>query len=219
VLGEPVAYIRGLKEFYGLALSADPRALIPRPETELLVDIALARLAEALTRSFRPAGSAPLVCWDVGTGSGAVAVAVAFQCRRRRYGQDVRIVATDASADALALAVENAVVHGVADLIDFGVSDLVNSPPAAAGDGADVLLANLPYIPTAVVPDLPVAASFEPVAALDGGSDGLDVIRRLLTDLDTAVRPAGVAVLEIGDGQAEPLRERTPRVAELRRAP
>jgi release factor glutamine methyltransferase len=207
IRGEPVAYIRGLKEFYGLALSVDPRALIPRPETELLVELGMARVTEALTTGARPVDAPPLTCWDVGTGSGAIAVALAVECRRRRYGQDVRIVATDASADALSLAVENAVAHGVADVTEFGVSDLVDAPPGAAAAGTDVLLANLPYIPSAIVPELPVAASYEPVAALDGGPDGLEVIRRLLGELDQALRPAGIALLEIGDGQAEPVGE------------
>ena len=89
--GEPIAYIRGLKEFYGLAFSVDARALIPRPETETLVELALARISEALTAAPREPNQ-PLRVWDVGTGSGAIAIAVAVECRRRGYGSDVRLL-------------------------------------------------------------------------------------------------------------------------------
>jgi release factor glutamine methyltransferase len=197
--GEPVSYIRGLKEFYGLVLSVDPRALIPRPETETLVDLALQRLATMLTSAPRDEDS-PLTIWDVGTGSGAIAVAVAVESRRRGYAHDIRLRATDISADALALALENAVVHGVADLIDFATADLTDAP---AVEPVDLLLANLPYIPTDVVPTLPVAASFEPAGALDGGADGLDLIRTLIAQLPEELRPMGSALLEIGADQSD----------------
>ncbi len=194
--GEPVAYIRGLKEFYGLALSVDRRALIPRPETELLVDLALSRVGQALTAAPRPPGAPPLKILDVGTGSGAIAIALAVQARRRGYATDVRIVATDLSSEALGLALENAVAHGLGDAIDFVQADL-----AAGCEAADLVLANLPYVPSAVVPNLPVAASFEPADALDGGHDGLSLIRRLLERLPELVRPGGAALLEIGSDQ------------------
>jgi release factor glutamine methyltransferase len=118
----------------------------------------------------------------------------------------VRFRATDISGDAVALATENAVVHGVADLIDHAVADLADLHATADRQPADLLLANLPYIPTATLPDLPVAASFEPVLALDGGADGLDLLRRLLAQLDESLSPGGVALLEIGSTQAEDLR-------------
>lgn len=204
--GEPVAYIRGVKEFYGLALAVDPRALIPRPETESLVELALARVRGALSAAPRPAGTRPFRVLDVGTGSGAVVVALARTLGRAGYGEAVRFTASDRSQDALALAVENAVSHGVADLIDFRVADLLD--PAIEVDGPiDLVVANLPYIPSAVVPTLPVAASFEPAAALDGGDDGLAVIRRLLPELPAVVVPGGVALLEIGSDQTAALRE------------
>jgi release factor glutamine methyltransferase len=202
--GEPVAYIRGLKEFYGLAISVDGRALIPRPETELLVEIGMARLRYMLTERLRPRGGEPLLVWDVGTGSGAICVSLAVEARRRRYERDVRFRATDSSVETIELAVVNAVSHGVADLVDFAVADLAELSGASA---ADILLANLPYVPSATVPKLPIAASFEPVQALDGGPDGLDVIRRLLTQLEDAVAPTGIALLEIGAGQADALRD------------
>jgi len=200
--GEPVAYIRGIKEFFGLAFSVDPRALIPRPETESLVELCLERLRALLTGRPRPAGSAPLLVWDVGTGSGAIAVSLAVECRRRGYAADVRLLATDLSSDALSLATENAVGHGVADMITFGVADLLE--PASMP--ADIVVANLPYVPSAVVPSLSVAASFEPTLALDGGSDGLDLIRRLLANLPSALAADGMALLEIGADQTDALR-------------
>lgn len=202
--GEPVAFIRGIKEFYGLAMSVDSRALIPRPETELLVELGLARLRYMLTERSRPASGDPLLVWDVGTGSGAIVVAMAVEARRRGYGRDVVFRATDSSADALAVATINAVSHGVADQIEFAVADLTELASPAS---ADLLVANLPYVPSAAVPTLPVAASFEPPGALDGGADGLDVVRRLLAQLERSVSADGTALLEMGAGQADALQE------------
>jgi release factor glutamine methyltransferase len=202
--GEPVAYIRGLKEFFGLALAVDRRALIPRPETERLVELALDRLRTVLTARPRPEMAPPLQVWDVGTGSGAVVVALAVESRRRGYGRDVRLIATDESSDALALAVENAVSHGVADMIEFGRADLLGHALEAP---VELIVANLPYIPSAEVPELPVAARFEPAAALDGGADGLAVIRRLLAQLPAALLPGAACLLEIGSSQAQLLEE------------
>lgn len=202
-LCEPVSYIRGLKEFYGIAFVVDPRALIPRPETETLVELALARIAARLTAAPRAPG-VPLRVWDVGTGSGAIAVAMAIESRRKGYGSDIRLRASDVSTDALGLATENAVVHGVADAIDFVAADLTEVADSTDSlDTVDLLLANLPYIPSAMIPTLPVAASFEPRSALDGGKDGLDVIRRLIAQLPAVLAADGAALLEIGSDQAE----------------
>jgi len=195
--GEPVAYIRGFKEFHGLALSTDPRALIPRPETELLVDLVTAAIVERLIAAPRPAGTPPLRMIDVGTGAGTIAIALAVELRRRRIDDDVSLIATDASAEALQLARENAVGHGVADRIQFELDDL------APWDATlfDIVAANLPYIPSGAIAGLPVAASFEPVVALDGGADGLDLVRRLLSQLTRVLKPDGAAFLEIGSEQ------------------
>jgi release factor glutamine methyltransferase len=192
--GEPVAYIRGLKEFHGLAFSVDSRALIPRPETELLVDEAEREIAWRLVSAPRPAGTPPIRVVDVGTGSGAIPVALAMLLRKRRMLPEVTILAVDCSPDALDLAKENTVGHAMAESISFAEADLLpaGEPPF------DVVLANLPYIPSAEIDRLPVAASFEPRLALDGGPDGLAVVRRLLDALPTAMSTDGVALLEIG---------------------
>ncbi|HKB28064.1 MAG TPA: HemK/PrmC family methyltransferase, partial [Candidatus Limnocylindrales bacterium] len=195
--GEPVAYIRGMKEFRGLAFAVDARALIPRPETELLVELAEAEMVHRLTIAPRPAGSPPLRLLDVGTGSGAVAIAVGVALRRRRMLDEVEMVATDVSPDAIELARENAVAHAVGDRVRFEVADLL------PGDVEtwDLIVANLPYIPTGALAGLPRAASFEPVGALDGGPRGLAVIERLLERLPEALGASGVALLEIGGDQ------------------
>ena len=198
--GEPVAYIRGFKEFYGLAFGADRRALIPRPETEILVEFALEKIIQRLTRAPRPAGTPPIRIADVGTGAGTIAVALAVTLRRRGAGGDIELVATDISDEALQLARENAVGHGVGDMIRFELADLV---PPAPEPPFDVVLANLPYVRSEVVPSLPVAASFEPVVALDGGADGLALITRLLKRLPDVLASGGVALLEIGSDQAD----------------
>jgi release factor glutamine methyltransferase len=199
--GEPVAYIRGIKEFYGFAFAIDPRALIPRPETEMLVDIALARISGMLVAAPRPAGTPPLLVADVGTGSGAVAISLALESRRRRYEDHLRLIASDVDPQALALARENGAAHAAADLVEFAHADLV--PPSDRQ--YDLIVANLPYIPSADVPELPIAASFEPVGALDGGPDGLAVIARLLEVLPGELALHGLALLEIGADQPDRL--------------
>jgi release factor glutamine methyltransferase len=235
--GEPVAYLRGIKEFHGIVLTVDPRALIPRPETEQLVDLALAEIMGRLT-SGPAVVRAPRVV-DVGTGSGAIAVALAVGLRRRRVPADeVSLLAVDASADALDLARENAVGHGVGDRIAFAAADLL--PPVARSEPFDVVVANLPYVPSGVVDGLVLqgtSVAFEPRLALDGGLDGLAVIARLLDLLQTGLADGGVALLEIGADQGDAIRtvaaERLPgwpieiaadlaglpRVAILRRGP
>jgi len=204
VLGEPVAYIRGFKEFYGLAFSVDARALIPRPETEVLVELALEEIVRRLTSAPRPAGMPPMRVADVGTGAGTIAIALAVTLRRRGVTGDVEMFATDVSEDALMLAKENAVGHGVADTLRFSVADLL--PPVVVTP-FDLILANLPYVRSEVVPTLPVAASFEPEQALDGGADGLALIGAWLARLPDALTDDGTALLEIGSDQADAIRE------------
>ena len=232
--GEPVAYIRGVKEFHGLAFGVDARALIPRPETEKLVELAELEIVRRLVGEPRARGAAPVRVVDVGTGSGAIAVTLAVLLRRRRMLDEVAITAADTSEEALQLARENAVAHAVGDRLAFANADLL---PGATTETWDVVLANLPYVRSEAVPALPKAASFEPVLALDGGADGLRVIDRLLGQLPAALAHGGVAMLEIGGDQAVEIRAlvadrlpgwscdveldlgRLPRVAILRRQP
>ena len=183
--GEPIAYIRGYKEFFGLRFAVDPRVLIPRPETETLVEAALAFIRSE--RRFRVA--------DVGTGSGAIAVALAVSEPR------VRVVATDISSDALAVARANAVAHGVGDRVDLREGDLLSPVDVPA----DVVAANLPYLT-----DDPArwtgqrsSLSFEPRAAVVAGSDGLAVISRLVVQLPDKLAPGGAAFLECDPAQAD----------------
>lgn len=207
--GEPVAYIRGVKEFYGLSFAVDRRVLIPRSETELLVDLALERIAGAVIAARRREAMPPARVWDVGTGSGAVAVALAVSLRRRRQTAEVRVLATDVSPDALAVARENAARYGVADTIELRLADLrdIRGGLDAREEGAmDLIVANLPYVPSLEVSMLPVAARFEPRAALDGGRDGLDLVRRVLALLPGTLVRGGVALVEIGSTQEEAAR-------------
>src|SRR5829696_5620863 len=198
--GEPVAYIRGFREFHGLAFATDGRALIPRPETEHLVDAAVDDVATRLANAPRAPGAPAIRIADVGTGTGAIAVSLVSALRRRRMDDEVLVIAIDVSEDALQLARENAVGHGVADRIVFVAADLLPhhvDPPYA------VILANLPYVPTGEIPGLARELSYEPALALDGGPDGLDVVRRLLDGLPRTLAPDGVAFLEIGAGHGD----------------
>ncbi|OGO52056.1 MAG: protein-(glutamine-N5) methyltransferase, release factor-specific [Chloroflexi bacterium RBG_16_69_14] len=195
--GEPVAYIRGLKEFYGLAFQVDRRALIPRPETERLVELAETEVMRRL--GLGRGGTVPLRILDVGTGSGAVVVALAVSLRRLGAADVVEILALDSSAEALDLARENAVGHAVADRIAFVEADLLPDD----GSRVDLVLANLPYVRRDAMASLPRATTFEPSLALDGGPDGLEVIGRLLDRLPDALVDDGLALLEIGGDQGE----------------
>lgn len=179
---EPLAYITGSREFYGIEFACTRAALIPRPETELLVDLALAEIQE------RGDGWSVV---DVGTGSGAIAVAIATG------SVATHVVATDASLEALALARRNAERVGVADRIEFVQGDLLETRGAF-----DLIVANLPYVSEgewqALAPEL---REWEPRNALVGGERGTEVIERLLEQAVAHLRPGGVLALEIGDTQ------------------
>ena len=184
--GEPLPYVLGRWHFYGREFAITPAVLIPRPETETLVEHALAWLRAHPDRR-RVA--------DVGTGSGALAVTLAAEMPA------VRVTATDISPAALEVARRNARRHGVAERIVFVETDLL----AAIVGAFDLIVANLPYIPTAELADLPVARH-EPREALDGGADGLAAIRRLLSQAQTRLAPGGALMLEIAADQGEAVR-------------
>lgn len=179
---EPVAYITGEKEFMGLAFHVTPAVLVPRPETELVVETAAALLAA------RPA---PLVA-DVGTGSGAIAVALLHTLAA------ARAVAVDISADALRVAADNAARHGVAERLEFIAGDFL----APLGERRfDAVLVNPPYVAAPEMKRLPPEVRCEPAAALYGGQDGLAYYRRLAADGPAHLLPGGYIVCEIGQGQ------------------
>lgn len=276
--GVPVAYLVGEKEFYGLTLQVNESVLIPRPETELLVDVGVRLLppaplggaevlAEALLPEIdasvqeaspedaasaalpllhraepgvemtvhydepeptiapadeatdeaaagptlhsaagsgrrameaaeaspaRPADAAPATVFDVGTGSGAVALAI------KHLRPDVRVIAIEQSPVAIAVATENAARLGLA--VEFWHGDLL--APLPAGLLADVIVANLPYIPTAEISALAAEVRHEPHSALDGGSDGLSLVRRLVAQAPSRLNRGGALALEIGAGQS-----------------
>ena len=181
--GTPVAYLTGRHPFYDREFLVTPDVLIPRPETEHLIEAALAWAR----------GRGPLRIADVGTGSGAIAVTLAAHLPQ------ARVHAIDRSAAALAVAQQNAGRAGVAERVTFHQGDLLD-PLLAAGQTLDLIAANLPYIPTAELAALDVARH-EPALALDGGPDGLDAIRRLLAQAPRALAPGGLMLLEIGAGQ------------------
>jgi release factor glutamine methyltransferase len=198
--GEPIAYIRGYKEWLSLRVATDPRALIPRPETELLAEAAISEIAARLVRDV-----APIVAWDVATGSGAVALALALRFRTALKLERLQLVASDLSPDALELASENLAAHGVSGLVALAGGDLLE-PVSDLAVVPDVLTANLPYVRSDEVDRREGSHAFEPRAALDGGSDGLDVVRRLVAQLPDRLAADGVALLEVGAGQAEATR-------------
>ena len=199
--GEPIAYIRGFKEWLSLRIATDPRALIPRPETELLVEAAIGVIAARLVRD-----DATLQVWEVATGSGAVALALALRFRTAIALGRLRLAASDLSAEALELAAENLAAHGLRGAVTLACGDLLE-PAALPGGKADLFVANLPYLTSAEVESGEGSLAWEPRRALDGGPDGLDLLRRLITDLPSGISPDGAALLEIGEGQAASVRE------------
>ena len=181
---EPVARITGRREFWGLDFEITPAVLVPRPESELLVETALARLGDR-------------AAWwevaDVGTGSGCLAIALARELPR------ARVTATDICPDALAAARRNAARHGAADRVTFHRTDLLDGLPGPW----DVIVSNPPYVPDAVIDTLePEVRLHEPAAALRGGPDGLDTVRRLVATAADRLRPKGWLIMEIGAGQS-----------------
>ena len=185
--GEPFPYVLGHWEFFGLEFEVTPDVLIPRPETELLVEKAIACLQKNPTK---------MNVADIGTGSGAIAVSVAVNV------PNANILATDISAKALQVAKRNAEKHGVSERVEFVECDLL---PESKVEGRrpdprpltlDLICSNLPYIPTSTLKHLPIYQR-EPTVALDGGEDGLDIFRKLLNIIQDWLAPNALILLEI----------------------
>ena len=192
---EPVSAITGRREFWGLTFEVGPAVLTPRPETELIVEWSL-RLASARR-------GAALRVLDVGTGSGCLAVALA------RELPAARVTGTDVSAAAIAVARRNARAHGVAGRIRWVVTSLLDGlrPAPRGAGGVDLIVANLPYVPSAATRVLsPEVRDHEPWLALDGGRDGLDPLRALLDAAPAHLAPGGHLVAEFGAGQEDTVR-------------
>ena len=182
--GEPTAYLVAAKEFFGRSFRCDARALVPRPETELLVEAALELI---------PVESG--LALDLCTGSGCIGVTLALERPR------ARVLASDVSADALALACENAERLGAK--VELLRGDLF--APVPEDLRFDVIVANAPYVPTAEIPRLAREVRREPALALDGGSDGLAVLRRLVAEAPARLRGGGTLVLEMHESHAQTL--------------
>ena len=195
--GEPIAYLRGFKEWHSLRIGTDARALIPRPETEVLADAAGNEIERRLA-------DAPVVAWEVATGSGAVAIVLAQRFRSALAGGRLTLLATDISAEALSLAAENFARHGV-EHVRLEPADLLEG---AGGERPlpDVVIANLPYVSSAEVDARWGSLGYEPRVATDGGPDGLDLLRRLLREAPRRAAVAATILLEIGVDQVDAIR-------------
>lgn len=187
---EPMAYLLGTKEIWSLPLEVTPATLIPRPDTETLIEISLKLLRGV---------EAPIIA-DVGTGSGAIALALAKELPA------ATVYALEISAEARAVAERNAARHQLHN-VRVLASDLLSGLPLAV-QGLHLVVANLPYIPSAELANLmPDVRQYEPHLALDGGRDGLELIRRLIPEASRLLLPGGALALEAGPGQDRPLRE------------
>lgn len=196
VEGCPVAYLVGRKEFFSLEFEVNRAVLIPRPDTECVVDECL-RLAKPMTE--------PAIL-DIGTGSGCLAVAVA------KHHKTARVTAVDISPEALAVASANAAKHGVAERIRFLLGDLF--APLVPDGQFDFILSNPPYIPHEDIARLAAGVrDYEPHRALDGGADGFAVFDRLVAEAPAHLKPGGYLLVEIGSPQEAPARERIGRIA------
>lgn len=215
-LREPLAYLVGTREFWSLPLAVSPGVLVPRPETETLIEAALAAIrhedpadgdGSPGPRPGHPAsglgapGTRPPILIDLCTGTGAVAIALA------RELPGATVFATDISRRALRIARSNAETHGVADRITFLRGDLWRALDGQGPDAqADLVLSNPPYIPSGDIPALMPEVQWEPRRALDGGADGLEFHRAIISGAPQRLRPGGFLLLEIGADQAEAVR-------------
>ena len=187
---EPLAYILGVREFYGINLLVNSDVLIPRPETESLVE-------HALFMALMGMETTELVIVDVGTGTGAIAINLAIHLPA------ARIYAFDSADAVLDVAAYNIRTHNVADRVTLGKGDLLEP----LQEPVDLIIANLPYIPTSRIPTLQPEIQWEPKAALDGGEDGLDLIRRLLSQATSKVKEQVTILLELDPEQVPAVEE------------
>lgn len=189
--GKPIAYLLGKKEFYGLKLEVFPSVFIPRPETELIVEEAIRTI-----NSKQLIVDRKVEIIEVGTGSGAIAIALADYCKKKNI--NCRIEAVDISREALKVARRNIQTHNLADLISLSYSQILKNIRTKA----DLIVANLPYLKTQEMGGLP-----DPTIALDGGKDGLQLIKKLLRQAPKFLKNEGAIILEIGFDQAKPLKK------------
>jgi release factor glutamine methyltransferase len=188
---EPISYITGTREFWGIDFEVTPDVLIPRPETELIIEEALERIE---------ADSRPVII-DVGTGSGCIAVALALEV------PGARVVATDVSSGALEVARRNAVRHGVADRVRFVETSFLDG----LDDAADLIVSNPPYVPSVSAPGLtPEVRDYEPGVALYGGEDGLEGVRRVVEGSLPRLVRGGWLIMEFGYGQDDQVAKLVP---------
>ena len=187
---EPLAYILGQREFYGISVMVTPAVLIPRPETEGLVE-------HALFMALMGMESTELTIADVGTGSGAIAINLAIHLPA------AKIFAVDVDDAVLDVASFNIRAHGVADRVSLAIGDLLEAVP----EPVDLIVANLPYIPTDRIPTLQPEVQREPELALDGGPDGLDLVRRLLLQAEDKLKDHGIILLELDPEQVPVVQE------------
>jgi release factor glutamine methyltransferase len=193
---EPSAYITGAKEFYGLEFEVTPAVLVPRPETEIIVEAALPLLVRTLDARVA----------DIGTGSGCIAVTLAHEARR------CTVVATDVSGDALAVARRNAATYGVLDRIEFVQTSYLDGVPGEF----DLIAANPPYVRELDRAGLSPSVRHEPAVALFGGAHGMRDIEGVLRAASTSLRPGGWLLMEFGFGQEDDVRARVAAEPELR---
>lgn len=185
--GIPLQYILGETEFFGLKFKIDNRVLIPRPETEILVETVIKHSPVTSHQSL-------VEILDLGTGSGCIAVSLA------KFISQVKITAVDVSSDALSAAKENALLNRVEEGINFVQSNLFSSPELS-GRSYELIVSNPPYIPADDIKGLQREISYEPRIALDGGSDGLDFYRRIIAEAPQFLKNDGLLIIEMGYNQ------------------
>jgi release factor glutamine methyltransferase len=190
---EPLAYITGFQPFMSLDIFVDRSVLIPRPETEKLVEVAI-DLVKRQTESTTPYSVA-----DIGTGSGAIAISLA------KYLPDILVIGIDSSSDALKIAHKNANLHNVENRCQFSQGNLLEP----LSEKVDMIISNPPYIPSEVIATLqPEVKDWEPHSALDGGKDGLNFINQLLEKSPLHLKAQAFIIMEIGFDQAEKVKEK-----------